>query len=139
MDKGKVIHFKRELIDSHEFSEIDFHLHDFIGYDYEKHDNYTDVTYDKHGKTGTYPIDIDVMIEKLKEMKGEGASHVSLEYHVDHIGYMIDGWKISTLSDKEVKEFHELKKKKVADKVEKRKKELEDELNKLNKIDMGNL
>ena len=89
----------KKLIDKIEFSEIDFDLHRELGYDMEE--DYIDLIGDR-GRADGYPIAIDRIIDKLNEMKSKGATHVELDYHCDHIGYLIDGYKLTEATEDEV-------------------------------------
>lgn len=122
-----VIHFTQRLVDKFEFSEIDFDLHDFIGFDYEKHDDWARI-----GDSDiNHPIEIDRLITKLNEFKQQGANFVEIDYHCDHIGYILQGFKIQKSTKEEIAE-HLIKKeaKKTANK-HKRKQELLNELKRL--------
>ena len=45
-----------------------------------------------------YPIKIDEMISYLTRIKEAGGNYVSVEYHVDHYTYLIEGYKVETKS-----------------------------------------
>lgn len=130
----KTVYYKKDLVDSHEFSEIDFYFQDYIGFNYEKHDDYVEIT-DDRGEAEGYPIAINTLIHKLEEMRRQGATHVSLEYHMDHIGYLIDGWKVSRASEKEIEEFIQAQKTKKGKTIEMKKEELRRKLAELEKYD----
>ena len=63
----KKVYYKNKLIGSHEFSEIDFDLHERIGFSWETHDGYEELK-DGVGYADAYPIEIDRMIKKLVEL-----------------------------------------------------------------------
>jgi hypothetical protein len=95
---------KKKLITDYQFSEIDFDLHEEFGFDDNVHDGFVEIGDGKHGSADAYPIKIDRMLGILQQMKNEGATHVELEYHIDHIGYNVTGWNIQLADKKEIDE-----------------------------------
>lgn len=59
---------------------------------------------EEFGNTEGNPVLIDVMINKLLEMKKAGATHVSVDYHCDHGSFEIDAFKISQSSKEEIED-----------------------------------
>lgn len=41
-----------------------------------------------------YPEEIDIIIDMLENLKSNGATHISIDYHEDHGSYLIQGLKI---------------------------------------------
>lgn len=114
------IHVQRDLVYENELSEIDFQLQDEFGFDYEKHDGFI-INGDSNGYADAYPIKIEEVIQELVNMKDAGATHVEIGYHCDHIGYIFEGYKIKSMTEKEVeaveneKKAEEEKQKKIAE------------------------
>lgn len=91
-----------KTIDSFEFSEIDFDLYDELFtkekvaeiYNSNK-DHPSNYIFNKRDpECDGEPINIDRLINKLNEFKNKGANYVALEYHCDHIGYILEAIKI---------------------------------------------
>ena len=78
-----------------------------------------------------YPINIDVLIKHLEMVKKQGANYISLDYHTDHIGYIIEGLDISQSSEVEINEY--LNKEKIRDKKLEEYARLKAQLNQLGK------
>ena len=83
----------REVIGDIEHSEIDFLIRDEFGYDYENDQELVEIEVG-NGDVNNAPISIDTLINSLQELKEKGSTHVSLDYHCDHIGYEMTGYKI---------------------------------------------
>lgn len=99
----KNIYITKSLIKNDSFGELDFVLYDEFGFDYEIYDDF--VTIEKgQGQADGFPVKIDQMIEKLQQMKNEGATHVEISYHCDHFDYEISGYKIETSSQEDINE-----------------------------------
>lgn len=127
MEKNNVVYYKKEHIGSKEWSDLDFLLREHIGFDYEKHDKCVEIS-NKTGMTGTCPMDIDKILSQLKKMRKKGATHVSLDYHIDHIGYVMDNWKVTPATKEEVDKFNKRMDEVRAERIEKRKEELKRQL-----------
>jgi hypothetical protein len=111
---------KKNLISNFSFSEIDMDLHEEFGFDYDVHEDFVEIGDGKRGDADAYPIKIDRMISILQQMKDEGATHVEIDYHTDHIGYDMTGWSIR-LANKEEIDVVEGKEKAHREKMEKKK------------------
>ncbi len=97
------IYITKTLVETENFSELDFKIQDKFGFDYENENDFITIE-NGIGNTGeAFPIDIDTMIDTLKSMKDKGATHVEIEHHVDHIGYDISAFNIRKSSDDEIK------------------------------------
>jgi len=105
----KNTYVKRELVYENELSEIDFKLQEEFGFDCKKHDHFI-VEGDSNGYADAYPIKIEEVIQELVNMKNAGATHVEIEYHCDHIGYIFEGYKIKSMTSKEVESVENEKK-----------------------------
>lgn len=53
---------------------------DFTEVESEIEDAYTD----------SYPINIETLEKMLQDAKSKGATHVEIDYHCDHIGYIVE-------------------------------------------------
>lgn len=87
---------KFNKVDEVEFSEIDFDLYNEI-FEKEKVDEmYDNGEYPGDNldlsETENYPIHIDKVIAQLQKMKENGAEYVEIDYHCDHIGYIIKSY-----------------------------------------------
>lgn len=89
--------------------------------------------YTKIGRNNneSYPIQIDTLIGILSELKENGSNYVAIDYHIDHVTYLIEGMKISQSTEGEINKFLE-KESKRNHKLEKFLK-LKDQLNILSK------
>lgn len=103
-------YIKQRLISKHEFSEIDFDLQEEFGFKYESDNGNindfiidTDYRYDNN-----YPIKIDRLINYLHDIKVMGITHVTIDYHVDHIGYVINGYEITKMNKEEIEEYNDI-------------------------------
>lgn len=92
----------KTLIKEESFSELDFELHDEFKFNYEDGGDFFTIE-NGQGNTGeAFPIKISTLIDTLQSMKENGATHVELEHHVDHIGYDISAFNIRKSTDEEV-------------------------------------
>lgn len=78
------------------------------------------------GESITEPLPISMLENFVGEAKRLGATHIGLEFHVDHGGYIVDFVKMTKSTDEEIAEYE----KKAADaiKAHSRIAELEEEL-----------
>lgn len=126
--KARILQSKS--IDRVVFDELDHKLYEkFFGKNYV--DDETGLYPEMHGDRVQYGevIDIDLLINSFMNFKERGATHVSMEYHEDHIGYEIQALKI-TLAEKSL--IEKVSKKKTEDKEKQAKiQELYAEINKI--------
>jgi len=129
----KKMYLNKKLITQFEFSEIDFDLHDEFKFDY---DRYEELVIDSDNDYSNYPIKIERVIDYLNEIKGKGVTHVSFDYHVDHIGYIIEGYKITPMNNEDIEKYNIRYKKikELEDEYRKKQKEMDDLLNKIRKF-----
>lgn len=106
-----------DIIDAFETDETDYLLTESFKKDFKvnKNDsddyyyvNYLTVKNDKKRLTDTGFIPIDMIKNQLNSLEETGATHIAIEYHVDHGTYIVDAVKL-TPSDNETNE----KKKKI--------------------------
>ena len=104
---GKDIYIKKSLIDNVSISELDFDLQDEFGFNYDDDDSQFREIMSDAGRADTYPVKIDVLMRILQDMKDQGATHVELDYHCDHIGYDISAFHISHATAEEIAEVNQ--------------------------------
>jgi hypothetical protein len=102
----KNIYVTKEVIDDISFSEIDIDLKEEYGFDYEDESEYIEIKVG-NPNVDTEPIKIDILIKALKRLKEDGSTHVSLDYHCDHIGYDITGYKIYLSTEEQIKAYED--------------------------------
>jgi hypothetical protein len=106
------VYITQELVGDIEHSEIDIDLHDQFGFDYETASNF--ITIERgQGQVDNTPININTLLESINDLKSRGATHISLSYHCDHIGYELSGYKITEADPAVIAEFEEAKRQKV--------------------------
>jgi hypothetical protein len=134
MEDSKM-YITKEVIENKEHSEIDFLIQDEFGLKWEDEQVLIELMMGNPDVTNE-PINIDLMIKTLQEMKEKGSTHVSLHYHIDHIGYeMTDigyemtGYKIYHSTEEQINVYEEKLSKKL--KKEKKLKALREEYNKI--------
>jgi hypothetical protein len=112
------VYILKEHVGDIEHSELDFELHNKFGFDYETHSDFVELEKGR-GRVDNEPIDIDLLIKSINDLKSRGATHVSLDYHIDHLGYVISGYLISRPDDSfiEVYEENQLKEKEKSQKI----------------------
>lgn len=50
-------------------------------------------------------INIDTIVNELQNLKANGATHVAIDYHVDHIGYDISSFLVRESTDEEINNY----------------------------------
>lgn len=126
---------KKFHIEDIEFSEIDFDLYDKFNLDMDVEDIEDFPCLEDDGKDSkaeyTYPIEIDLLIQKLNELKTKGANYAQIYYHCDHIGYEISGWLIRKVTQEDI-ELEKIKQKELEEESkQKQLKELKEKISKL--------
>jgi hypothetical protein len=53
----------------------------------------------------SYIINIDTMIGELQKLKEDGATHMAISYHDDHIGYDFAGFLVRESTDEEINDY----------------------------------
>jgi hypothetical protein len=96
----------KEVIGDVEHSEIDFLIRDDFGFDYENDQELVEIEVG-NGDVRNEPISIDTLIESLQELKQKGSTHVALNYHTDHIGYEMTGYKIYLSTEEQINTYEE--------------------------------
>ena len=122
---------RKKLIDDVELSEIDMDLHESFGYTYEDDDPDFEFFKEGYGDVDTYPIDIDKVLNLLNSFKEKGATHVEMDYHCDHVGYLFSAYTLSLMSNEELKEINKIKNKKQEEEKQRQIILLQEEINRL--------
>jgi ribonuclease HI len=102
----EIMYITKEVIEDVEHSEIDFLIRDEFGYDYENDQELVEIEVG-NGDVTNEPISIDTLIESLQELKQKGSTHVALNYHTDHIGYEMTGYKIYLSTEEQISSYEE--------------------------------
>jgi hypothetical protein len=89
-----------------------------LGFDYEIHGNFEELG--EYPRTDAGLVNIDKLINKLIEMKSNGATHVACDFHCDHVELDLYGVEYRLATPQEIEAFHNANKAK-----EERKKQLE--------------
>lgn len=103
--EDNLLYLKRTLVYENEISELDYELYDEFGFDSTTHSRGILIDTDDYD-SNAYPVSIDKLIEELTEMKQQGATHVEIQYHTDHIGYVFEGYTIKAMSDTDIEEHN---------------------------------
>jgi len=128
----KKIYVTKILLATDSETELDFENREKFGWeDWDKQDyfeikkNYTD--------DGQESIEIDKIIGILQNSKDRlGATHVNVEYHVDHHGYYFSIFKMRKSTQEEINEYENRKKEIV--KLDNEINDLHDKMEKLIKL-----
>ena len=102
----EIMYITKEVIEDVEHSEIDFLIRDDFGFDYENDQELVEIEVG-NGDVRNEPISIDTLIESLQELKQKGSTHVALNYHTDHIGYEMTGYKIYLSTEEQINSYEE--------------------------------
>lgn len=104
------VYVLKEHVGDFERSELDFELHNQFGFDYDTHSDFVEITKGQ-GDVDNTPIEINALLEVINELKSRGATHVSLDYHCDHIGYEFSGYRISAAEPALIEAYESIKQK----------------------------
>jgi hypothetical protein len=97
------IHITKTFIQNESPSELDFDLQDKFGATGE---NFVEISQGS-GYADATPIEIDVLIKILSDLKSNGSTHVQIEDHCDHYGYDISAYQIRKSTDEEITAYLE--------------------------------
>ena len=103
------MYITKEVIKDIEHSDINILIQSEFGYDYENDLELVEIEIG-NGDVTNEPISIDLMIKTFQELKEQGSTHVSLDYHCDHIGYEMTGYKIYLSTEEQINEYEEKQK-----------------------------
>ena len=134
----KKLYVTKRYIDEVEDTELDFVLQDEFGINNSGVDVPTYIEFieneqDDYELDG-HPINIDRLINTLQGLKENGATHVQMEYHCDHISYPIQGYKLSVSTEEEVSNHMKKEEEVKLKRIQEQKQKLEKELQRLNKL-----
>lgn len=124
MDEENKMYITKEVVKNKEHSEIDFLLQKEFGFDYDIHNELVEIRVG-NADVIKQPINVDMLIKSLQDLKDKGTTHVSIDYHCDHIGYEMTGYKIYHSTEEQIRDYEEKLKKKL-DKEKKLKSLLEE-------------
>jgi hypothetical protein len=105
------VYIMKEHVGDFEHSDLDFHLHKRFGFDYDIHSEFVELEKGQGEVFYNEPIDIDVLLKSINELKSRGATHISLDYHCDHIAYEMSGYRITEAEPALVEAYEETKRK----------------------------
>ncbi len=93
-----------------EESELDFVLYDEVlgeNWDADEVDTWpSEIFKGEPSQTAAVPINIDKLITMLQGIKAsQNATHICIEPHIDHQGYLLQGCEVSKATGKEVEEY----------------------------------
>jgi len=120
MRTGKKIYVTKTLLKDDELSELDFVLQDEFKVNHEEDDDFN-VIEPKSGYANATPVKIDTLIKFLTKWKTKGVTHVEINDHCDHHGYIVSGYEIRKSTPVEIEKYEKkrseylLKEKKVSE------------------------
>lgn len=95
------IYITKELVDDVEFSELDIAFKESFGFNYDEMNDLIEIQ-TGYGDADGISAPIDMIIQALQSMKDKGATHVEMNYHCDHYGYEISGYKITPSTPEQI-------------------------------------
>jgi hypothetical protein len=99
----KKFYLTKKFICEEDISDLDIDLRESFGFDEDVHEDFIEIEKGRPNRgPDTEPINIDDLIDLLVERKKRGSTHVSLDYHEDHIGYEMAFFKIYESTDTEI-------------------------------------
>ena len=108
MKKDKNIYVTNEHILNEELSELDLELYDSFNFDYD-HQEFIEI---EKRKTNDWwyinnsSLDIEKLSKLIKKFKKKGVTHIQMEHHGDHHGYIFTGVKIELSTESEILEYN---------------------------------
>jgi hypothetical protein len=133
MEENRIFYVIQQVVDLHETEDVDFWIQDQLGFNENKHDYTQYISKGKDPVLSACPINIDDLFKKLLEYKGKGVTHVSIEYHPDHITYILEALKMKPATEQEIEEYRQQAVGYQKEVVESKIKELEEKLDTLKK------
>lgn len=100
------VYIIKEHVGDFEHESLDLELSDSFGFEYEDGSSFIELNKGR-GSVDNTPINLDTMISTLVELKSRGATHVSIDYHCDHIAYEISGYNIKRADPSLVEAYEE--------------------------------
>jgi hypothetical protein len=125
----KKFYLTKKFICEYSISDLDVDLRESFGFHEDEHEDFVEIEkgYRFRGPD-TEPINIDELIDLLVERKKRGSTHVSLDYHEDHIGYEMAFFEIYESTDAEISLYEDEMKKKATDRQNRKRADLERQL-----------
>jgi hypothetical protein len=96
----KYIH--KITIEENSIDDLDWNLQNEFGVDDEIE---IDIIEIGDSYTEAHIINIDSIVNELQNLKANGATHVAIDYHVDHIGYNISSFLVRESTDEEINSY----------------------------------
>lgn len=118
-------------IQDHSIDELDFVLHDEFGIDTDNNQKFEIIEVGNSSAYG-YIVNIDMFMERLQKMKDQGATHIEMDYHEDHIGYDISAFEVRPSTKEEIESFENAKRAK--EEVDRKRADLQRQLRELDDI-----
>jgi hypothetical protein len=101
-------YINKTLIRENSIDELDWRLNQEFGIDDLEDDFENELVIIENGNFGlvtSHIINIDTMIGELQQLKRDGATHVAIDYHCDHIGYDITGFLVKESTEEEITDY----------------------------------
>jgi hypothetical protein len=100
---------KYTILSEIQLEELNYILEEEILGDSCNDETYCEVIETKESKNFSWcgiqkTINIDTLINNLKKLKKDGANHVEIIYHTDHVGYYLYGYKMELATEDDIKE-----------------------------------
>ena len=118
------IHIKDDSID-----ELDFILQDEFETD---PDDSLQFSRDDKGSVYTHVINIDTFMKMLQDLKDQGATHIEMDYHEDHIGYDVSAFEVRLSTEEEIESFERARSEK--QEIERKRADLQRQLRELDDV-----
>lgn len=112
-----------------ESASLEARPHEELGCDYDKHEDYHELGEPLYADSGL--VNIDDLINRLKEMRSHGATHVACDWDCDHQELDLYGVEYRLAMPEEIKAFHDKNKAKEEEKKQREIQLLEHKLKRL--------
>ena len=99
------VYFKKRLIDRR---FLEARPEEENGFSYDEHDGFTVLEENYPQQPEAEPVNIDMLIKELTDLKQKGSNYVSCDWHGDHQELELYGYEFRKATEEEIKE-HELK------------------------------
>jgi hypothetical protein len=100
-------YINKTLIRENSIDELDWRLNQEFGIDDLGDDFENELVIIENGNfdLDSHIINIDTMIGELQQLKKDGATHVAIDYHCDHIGYDFAGFLVKESTEEEITDY----------------------------------
>ena len=100
-------YYTKIYINQMESNDVVDSIHEIAGYDYEVHNQCREITDNNHDfkysfTTDVRPLEIYELRKMLDQAETLGATHVSINYHGDHVTYNVDGFLFRASTQEEI-------------------------------------